>query len=151
LGWPDLGQGRQSGLGLLLLQRRCLYTIDGRRLTNGGLTNFRWWHCLLSDHTDLGLTNGAGLADWSDLGLKSGRGEVRFPIARVCVNRGGWLTGILDVVMLEKATLAAGGLMPSITISLVTKDCRSSGKLFCNDKRESVFVESIHPKLVKTE
>lgn len=31
----------------------------------------------------------------------------------------------------EKATFAEGGLMPSIVISFVTRDCRKSGKLFC--------------------
>lgn len=43
------------------------------------------------------------------------------------------LTGMfaVEIVVPVKATLADGALIPSITISFVTKDWRKSGRLFC--------------------
>lgn len=37
--------------------------------------------------------------------------------------------------IVEKATWGDGGFMPSITSSLMTKDCLSSGKLFCGKNK----------------
>lgn len=45
------------------------------------------------------------------------------------------LTGICVVVIVapeNNATFGLGGLMPSIMVSLVTNDCRRSGRLLCN-------------------
>jgi hypothetical protein len=43
-------------------------------------------------------------------------------------------TGICAVVIVApvKATEGFGGFMPSITVSFVTKDCLSKGRLLCN-------------------
>lgn len=50
------------------------------------------------------------------------------------------LTGICAVVIVApvKATEGFGGLMPSITVSFVTKDCLNKGRLLCNDILEKI-------------
>lgn len=43
------------------------------------------------------------------------------------------------MVVPEKATLGLGGLIPSITVSFVTSDCRKSGRLLCkNDDAKKI-------------
>lgn len=51
------------------------------------------------------------------------------------------LTGIfaVEIVAPEKATVAEGALIPSITISFVTNDCLNNGRLFCiTEKKPSI-------------
>lgn len=44
------------------------------------------------------------------------------------------------VVAPPKATLCGGGLIPSITSSFVTSDCRNSGRLFYNHIRNTILL-----------
>ena len=55
-----------------------------------------------------------------------------------------FLTGICAEIV-ENATFGLGGLMPSMTVSLVTSDCRRSGRLLWNfpiDKLSIKFCEN---------
>lgn len=44
------------------------------------------------------------------------------------------------MVVPEKATLGLGGLIPSITVSFVTSDCRKSGRLLCRNKDVRILI-----------
>lgn len=151
--WPDLlggdvsraarHRGREVGLLLLvlLLEWRLYPHRSGR--PDGRLTDpvHRGHSGLRRQHADLRLAVHAGgglrdqgLRDRPDLGLewKAGRIStiIHFGIA-------GQLTGICVRGEPEKATLAEGGLMPSIVISFVTSDWRNRGRLFCKKERNS--------------